>query len=136
MPHSLMIVENDPDVLLLWQYTQVSSDAVFYCEGGISALKQLSRIHYKVEAIIIDLMLGDMDGVTLTEQIRRNESIRSLEYPILIFWFTGYDMNATLLKAKTDLKVTEIFIKPMAPDKLLNQVKGYLTVQRESAESC
>jgi CheY-like chemotaxis protein len=127
-----MIVENDPNVRTLWEFTKTSDDAIFIMSSGISALRQLNQIDYDVEAVIIDLMLPDIDGMTVTENIRRNESIRNVE-PCMIFWFTGYDVNETLERARQEYDVAAIYQKPMDLAELIVAVKGHLAERREKA---
>jgi CheY-like chemotaxis protein len=134
MPAKILIVENDLDFLAIWHHVQETDDAILALSGSISAQKHLKKIDYDVDAAIIDLALEDGDGVTLTETIRRNESIRSIQKPCLIFWFTGYPMSETLEKWKDELGVTEIFTKPMDPISLINQVKGYMVVGKVKQE--
>ena len=124
----ILIVENDSDTLTLWQYVQNTHDVLLLCDGSLSAQKHLKKIDYNIDAAILDLALEDGDGISLTEIIRRNESMRSLEKGCKIFWFTGYPINKTLERLKTELKVTEIFMKPMDPITLINRVKGYLAM--------
>jgi DNA-binding response OmpR family regulator len=125
-PVKILLVENDPDTLSLWDFVGESNDCLLLCDGSLSAQKHMKKINYDVDACILDLALEDGDGISLTEIIRRNESIRSIEKECLIFWFTGYPITKTLETMKAELRVTEIFMKPMDPITLINRVKGYL----------
>ena len=131
-PAKIMLVENDPDTLTLWGMIQETQDVLLLCDGSLSAQKHLKKIEYDVDACVLDLALEDGDGITLTEIIRRNESMRSIEKGCLIFWFTGYPVNATLERLKAELRVTEIFLKPLDPITLINRVKGYLAISMEA----
>jgi DNA-binding response OmpR family regulator len=129
----MMIVDNSPDILELWKYVQGEHDALFLVRGSLSAQKYLNGINYEIDAIVTDIAMEDGDGVTLTEIIRRNESIRGIEKNCLVFWFTGFPITRTLENLKAELGVTEIFMKPMDPIELIGRVKGYLAIGMEQA---
>lgn len=135
MPVSLMIVDNDASTLELWKYVQVNSDAILLARGGIVAQRELKNINYEIDAVVTDIAMDDIDGVTLTEHIRRNESIRSISPGCLIFWFTGFPINQTLANLKAELRVTEIFMKPMDPLELIHRVKGYIMIKQSVVDS-
>lgn len=128
----IMIVDDDLDMAPLYEYAGNVSDLIFAIKGGgLSALRHLNDINYDVDAVIIDLSMPDMDGLTLTEQIRRNESLRSKAAPIRIFWFTGWPFNPDnpvdpITLAKADCNVERIFTKPATPMEIINEVKQQL----------
>lgn len=133
-PCKMMIVDNDADTLALWRMIHDNRDAIWILRGGMSAQRELRKIDYEIDAVITDLAMDDIDGITLTEHIRRNERIREKENQCLIFWFTGFPVTKTLENLKADLNVTEIFLKPMDPQSLIERVKGYLAINgREAA---
>lgn len=125
-PARIMIVSNALDNNALWKLIQKSGDAIWSVQGALSALKRLKEIDYEIDAIVMDLALDDLDGIGLTEQIRRNESIRSKVQGALIFWMSGHTINPTILRAKVELSVMEIFLAPINPESLLAKVKAYL----------
>lgn len=121
-----MIVENDTDARAIWEHVKTSDDGILIVDGSLRAQKWLKKLDYDMDAAVIDLALDDGDGVSLTEIIRRQESIRSIEKGCMIFWFTGWPITQTLETMQKDLGVTAIFRKPMEPIGLINTVKGYL----------
>lgn len=123
-----MIVDNAVDVDNLWHYVKDTQDAIFVVSGGISAQRRLQQINYDLDAIITDLTLDDVDGITLTEHIRRNESIRGLKKNCLIFWFTKYPLNDTLRKLQLKYNVTEIFSKALDPIEIITKVKAHIAL--------
>ena len=125
----IMIVDNAADVDSLWKYAQTTPDAIFLVSGGISAQRRLKQINYEIDAVVTDLVLDDLDGVTLTEIIRRNEKIREIDCCCLIFWYTDYPVNETLRSLQTKYDVTEIFTKPTDPIQIIEKVKAYLAIQ-------
>jgi CheY-like chemotaxis protein len=122
-----MIVSNAVDNKALWELVKMTNDAIWSVHGGLSALARLKEIDYDIDVVVTDLAIDDIDGISLTEHIRRNESIRSKAHGCLIFWMSEHTINPTILKSKMELKVMEIFSKPMTPASMLARVKGYLS---------
>lgn len=129
---TMMLVDDNLDQRKLWAYVAKSEHTVIAIKrGGISALQFLNDINYEVDAIITDLAMGDMDGITLTEQIRKNEIIRQID-PLPVFWFTGWKINfedecdPIIIESKR-LQVRHIFIKPYDPFVLLANVRNLVT---------
>jgi CheY-like chemotaxis protein len=124
----VMVVDDDLDILPLYELIGDIPDTIITIQtGGLNALKTLHALDYQVDAVICDLSMPDIDGLSLTTLIRRNEDIRSMEKQIEIFWFTGYPIDDTLLEAKVKYSVREIFVKPTPPDVMVQKVKEYLT---------
>lgn len=125
----IMFVDNHLDYLEMFEEATRGEDTIIAIEnGGISALKKLAMLGYKVDAVVTDLAMSDMDGITLTEAIRRNERIRRLE-PMDIYWFTGYDYDQDnpadpIRMAADELGVKKIFVKPYLPTDIINEVKA------------
>jgi CheY-like chemotaxis protein len=125
----IMFVDNDLDYLELFEQAVKGEDTLLAIEvGAIKALSHLAILGYKVDAIVTDLAMGDMDGITFTEAVRRNERIRRLP-PIDVYWFTGYgyDPNNPLdpiTQAARELGVKKIFMKPYLPLDIINEVKA------------
>jgi CheY-like chemotaxis protein len=128
----IMFVDDDLEMEPLYQYACRVNDLIFAVKGGgLSALRHLNDINYDIDAVILDLSMPDMDGITLTENIRRNESIRSKAVPIRIFWFTGHPFDIDnpvdpITLAMNENQVEEIFTKPLAPVDLVTRVKEHL----------
>lgn len=131
-PPRLMFVDDDVDMIPLYEMIgRIDDTLITVRKGGLSALSFLHDLNYEVDAVILDLSMPDMDGITLTEQIRRNESLRGKRTPIAIFWFTGWEYDADnpadpIALAKEENKVEKIFRKPIAATDILHEVKSYL----------
>ena len=131
-PLRLMFVDDDADIVPLYEMVgRIDDTLITVRKGGLSALQFLHELNYDVDAVILDLSMPDMDGITLTEQIRRNEGLRSKQTPIRIFWFTGWEFDAdnpadTIMLAKQENHVEEIFKKPIPPVDLVTEVKQRL----------
>lgn len=106
-------------------------------KGQYSALDMLYELKYDIDVAIISLIQPRGDGISLTEEIRRNELFRHLPHPIDIYWITeraiGDSDTDVLVKARDDNKVRGVFVRPCgigdvvrsivsgAPDKDVNE---------------
>ena len=128
----IMFVDNGLDYVEMFEEAARGEDTLIAIEnGGISALKKLAMINYRVDAVVTDLAMSDMDGITLTEAIRRNERIRRIN-PIDIYWFTGYDYDDQnpadpITAAMEELGVKKVFKKPYLPMDIIKEVKEATT---------
>jgi CheY-like chemotaxis protein len=125
----IMFVDNDLDYLEMVEHAAAASDTfVAIQNGGQSALSKLALMNYQVDAVVTDLAMSDMDGITLTEQVRRQERIRRAARPIDIYWFTGFgwhpdDENDPITKAAKDLGVKKVFTKPYDVMDIVEEVR-------------
>lgn len=113
----IMVVDDSLEEVRMLEYLASVDDTVIAIRrGGISALEFLHRLDYEIHGVITDLSMPDMDGITLTEQIRRQERLRSKLIPIKIIWYTGWDYdendeNDPIIEAKNKLGVLRIYRK-------------------------
>jgi two-component system, chemotaxis family, chemotaxis protein CheY len=88
---------------------------VVEAEDGVHALSVLSGT--KVDLVITDINMPNMDGVTLVKQLRAKPTFMSR--PILILTTEGGDDKKAAGRAAA---ATGWIVKPFAPDKLLQVV--------------
>ncbi|WP_150273497.1 response regulator [Paenibacillus tepidiphilus] len=117
----LLIVEDDDiqrrSIMELIGHDDVIITAV---SGGVEALAELRKQRY--DCMVLDLMLGDMDGFELLDQIRDDEELNDL--PIIIY--TGKDLDS---KEETRLRkyAESIIIKDVrSPERLLDETTLFL----------
>ncbi len=131
----VMLVDNNIAELSALEYVARTNDTVITIKkGGMSALKHLDDVGYKIDALITDLMMPYMDGINLTSQIRAHESTMADHKPMAIFWHTGYAYNKgvstdPIEMAKEKFNVVKIFPKPSDPIALISEVKEILECQ-------
>lgn len=89
-------------------------------EDGLDGLHQL-RLAPKVDLVITDLNMPKMDGITLVQEIRKDEHFRFL--PILIL--TTESQHIKRMEAKK-AGATGWIVKPFVKDQLLQVVKKVL----------
>lgn len=124
----ILFADDDLDLLRLVEHCGGTPDTIITNSGGLTALRSLDALNYEVDAAILDLSMPDRDGVSVTQDIRREESIRSKAHPMRIFWLTGVDVvnDPTLMDAKEKYHVQEVFIKPVFPELIIERVKQSL----------
>ena len=123
----IMVVDDDMELLPMWELSgQVPDTLIAIRKGALSALEFLDGLNYDVDAVICDLSMPDMDGITLTKQIRRNEDIRGMPGRIKMFWYTGFPVGETIEMAKEKYRVEEIFKKPQFPGDVVQEVRARL----------
>jgi two-component system, chemotaxis family, chemotaxis protein CheY len=88
---------------------------VVEAEDGVKALALLGST--SVDAIITDINMPNMDGVTLVKQLRAQAKFKST--PILILTTEGGEDKK---QAGKDAGATGWIVKPFAPDKLLQVI--------------
>ena len=135
----IMIVDDDVDTAELVKFV-AKNEGLFSSikKGGLSALSFLHDMNYDVDAIIIDLSMPDMDGITLTKQIRQNENLRSKHNPAKIFWFTAWpfkvdDPNDPIVLAAQESHVEKVYAKPADIIEVVKDVKDKLGMPRHDS---
>lgn len=101
---------------LLQLYLQDAGFEVRQAQNGREALQRLSEENF--DLIIIDLMMPEMDGWTLCQEIRRSSDI-----PIIILTARGEEFNRVL---GFDLGADDYVTKPFSPKELLGRVRALL----------
>ena len=77
----ILVVEDDPEMVeLLTGLLRDSGHSVVVAQNGLDAL-HLSRRHLP-DLILLDLMLGDMDGFSVCELLRNQRSTKAI--PVVI----------------------------------------------------
>jgi DNA-binding response OmpR family regulator len=122
MPH-ILIIEDEPDMarglLDILEYEGYGVTSAGSGEEGLSALKQRQP-----DCVILDLMLPDMSGYQVCEQIRRQGS----KVPIIILTAKSQDYDKIRgFQAGTDDYLT----KPFSVGELLARVKAVLRRSHE-----
>lgn len=106
----LMVEDNDDtrqihDILLKNEGFEVVSVA-----SGTEALSVLESGE-DFDAVVLDLAMPVMDGLTTAKQIRINESIEPHRNPVRIAFLTAHYVNDAIERVKEREDVEKIFIK-------------------------
>lgn len=77
----ILVVDDDPDMVeLLTGVLQERGHSVVVARGGLDALHQ--GLRHAPDLILLDLLLGDMDGFSVCELLRSQRSTKSI--PVVI----------------------------------------------------
>lgn len=125
VPRTILIVEDDPALALGLQDTlEFEGFRVVHAGDGTEGLRALDR--EKPDCIILDLMLPDINGYQVCEQVRGTDS----RIPIIMLTARGQESDKVRgLDAGADDYVT----KPFAVSELLARIRAVL--RREDRQS-
>ncbi|GAA0116566.1 vancomycin resistance response regulator transcription factor VanR-I [Clostridium senegalense] len=121
----ILIVEDDEDIRkILKIYLEGQSYEILEAENGYEAMKQ---IHNKLDLIILDLMLPDVDGLTICKNIRKK-----YHFPIIMITAKNADQDKILgLSYGADDYIT----KPFNPLEVIARVKAQLRRYNQYGEN-
>lgn len=116
----LMLVDDDPNLILLVKdYLEFRGYQVTTAENGREALELLEE---KIpDLIICDVMMPEMDGYTLVQEIRKNSATELV--PVLFLSAKGQSQDRVKgLNTGADVYI----VKPFEPEELVAQVESSL----------
>jgi DNA-binding NarL/FixJ family response regulator len=116
----LLLIDDDPNLILLVKdYLEFRGYEVTTAENGRSALEALD--HVVPDMIICDVMMPEMDGYSLVQQIR--EDTRTSWIPVLFLSAKGQSQDRVKgLATGADVYM----VKPFEPEELVAQVESSL----------
>jgi len=126
MGEHILVVDDEPEFGQLVEYgleaTGYSCTLALTGDDGLKLARQL-----KPAAIILDVMLPDLDGFTICEILRRNTA--TADIPVLLLTCLGGTISRIHgISAGADAYVTKRF--KMAD--LLDQLRGVIRARRDS----
>lgn len=121
----ILIVDDQPDNLRLLSTTL--TDARYKVKSAISAQMALIGLQTALpELILLDIMMPDMNGYQLCQQLKANTPTK--EIPVI--FLSALDDEADKLKA-FDLGGVDYITKPFKTQEVLARVKNQLTLVRQ-----
>lgn len=124
--YRLLAVDDIPDNLFLLQTVlEMEGYVVDLATSGSSALHQVKAS--PPDLILLDIMMPEMSGYEVTQQIRQDESLPSI--PILLI--TAHDETSAW--RGVELGANDFIRKPIDFNELLMRVRAYLHLE-QSAE--
>lgn len=117
----ILIIDDDEDILEVAQLTfeAVSNWQVFTAtSGGEGIVKAQAE---QPDAIILDVMMPEMDGVATFKQLQENPTTKHIPVVLLTAKLQSMDKQRF-----ASLKVAGMIPKPFDPMKLTNQVEEIL----------
>lgn len=121
----IVICDDNEDVKRAYELAFANSD--FDLTFFTSSLEALSYLYTnKADAVLIDLAMPEMDGLTLAKEIRLNEK-KSDGHRARLAWFTGRDIGKVENRVAAKYDVEEAFKKPTDPLSLIHEIKAWLS---------
>ena len=121
--YRLLAVDDVPDNLFLLQtILEMEGFTVDVATSGSTALNKIKAA--PPDLILLDVMMPDMNGYEVTQQIRQDESLPSI--PILLI--TAHD-EASALRGIA-LGANDFIHKPIDFDELLTRIRTYLHLEQ------
>ena len=117
MAERILLVEDDPRLAeMLSEYLGQAGFRISVALLGAGALKQLSEAEY--DAVVLDLMLPDMDGLDLCRQLRTTS-----DTPVLMLTGRGDAIDRIV---GLELGADDYLPKPFEPRELLARLRAIL----------
>jgi CheY-like chemotaxis protein len=124
--HKVVLVDDNEEMTELYEH-YFQQDALDWkvFRNGFDALDYL-RERDDVDAVVLDLAMPTLDGLTVSQQIRINENTHPERKPVKIAYFTAYDKTRAIENIIEKERIEKYFVKPMPVDELISKVKEWL----------
>ena len=124
---NVLVVEDDADVASVFRITlEHAGYKVTVMTNGVTALGALT--HKFPDAVVLDLMLPDMDGLDLVHYVRKQPNGQKVPLIVVSGATGGFQMNKSL-----EAGVNTFLGKPVKVDELVNAVSALVTPGKQSA---
>jgi len=119
-PQSVLVVEDNTDMRTFLEQVLAPHFTVVSAEDGAAALRCLERRHF--DLVLSDVMMPNMDGFTLLEQVRRHPT--TFRHTPFVFLTARALDDDQLLGLR--LGVDDYLLKPFQPDFLVARLQNLL----------
>jgi len=121
---TIVCIEDEPEMIDLVGYILKGFDLIG-AVGGREGLETIRRV--KPDLVLLDLMMPDMDGWEVYQQMKADEELRDIPVIVVTAKAQSIDKVLGLHIAKVDDYVT----KPFGPRDLLESVRRVLESESE-----
>lgn len=124
MPHKILVVDDDPDILdALSMILESKGYQVVTAQDGIEGLATLKA--EKPDVMILDLLMPKMDGFAVCKELQDPRWSKYKGVPILILTSVREEASRRRYELETglELDVADYVEKPVSPDVLLDRVE-------------
>jgi len=124
MPHKILVVDDDPDILdALSMILESKGYQVVTAQDGIEGLATLKA--EKPDVMILDLLMPKMDGFAVCKELQDPRWSKYKDVPILILTSVREEASRRRYELETglELDVADYVEKPVSPDVLLDRVE-------------
>ncbi len=120
-PKRIVCVEDEPEMIdLLKLILGRKGYEVFGANGGTEGLDTIREV--KPDVVLLDLMMPDMDGWEVYQQLKAEEDTRDI--PVIVVTAKAQSIDKVL--GLHIAKVDDYISKPFSPKELLNSVDTVL----------
>jgi CheY-like chemotaxis protein/MinD-like ATPase involved in chromosome partitioning or flagellar assembly len=121
----ILIVDDEPNLLRMVGFIlQEEGYEIAVAQNGLEALKKVQTV--KPDLMILDIMMPDMSGFEVCEQIRKNPE--TVELPIIML--TAKALVADKIKG-LDAGADEYMVKPVKAEEIVARVRSLLKRSRQ-----
>lgn len=118
--HTILVVEDDEDIRTLIVYNlEREGFSVTEVESGEEALKLMGKYHF--DLVVLDIMLPEMDGLSVCREIRSDSKIKGV--PVIIV--TAKSEEAEVVVG-LELGADDYLCKPFKTRELVARVRALL----------
>lgn len=115
----ILLVDDETDILEFLKYNlQKENFDVLVSSNGKDALKKISS---KPDLIVLDVMMPEMDGFEVYQQIKKSKDYQDIP----IIFLTAKSGESDEIKG-LDLGASDYIQKPISPNKLIARIKSNL----------
>ena len=127
MTPRILLIEDDPRLAgLVTEYLGEAGFVVSTAATGRAGLDRIGREHY--DAVVLDLMLPDIDGLEVCRQLRASSS----EVPVLMLTARGDTMDRVV---GLEIGADDYMPKPFEPRELLARLRAILRRRPSARDS-
>jgi len=121
----ILLVDDEVDILEFLKYNlEQDNFEVLVSNNGKDALKKISQ---NPDLIVLDIMMPEMDGFELYQQIKKNKVYQDIP----IIFLTAKSGETDEIKG-LDLGASDYIQKPISPKKLIARIKSNLRKSEQS----
>lgn len=120
-----VVVDDDLDIWPIIRHSAKAAgvDTEIFSNGA-DALNYLNEKKSRADVVFLDLMMAPLDGLTVAEEIRRNEEIHLIKPPVKIIFLTAAHITDAINRVADRVGVDHIISKPCDYINLFQSVKG------------
>ncbi len=128
LKETILIVEDDKNFRdSLSRGVEMKGYQVFAADNGVVALELFTRM--RIDLVITDMRMPDMNGVDLLEGIRAEEARRESKTKIPVILITGFADYDAVVRALR-LGATDYLSKPFSLDEFFNIISMHLGLKK------
>jgi DNA-binding response OmpR family regulator len=123
MPHKILVVDDDPDILeAISLILESQGYNVVTARDGVEGLANLKAEN--PDLLILDLLMPKMDGFAVCKELQDPRWAKYKDIPILILTSVREEASRRRYELETglELDVDDYVEKPVSPDTLLERV--------------